>query len=90
MNEMEELEIYNRIGQITEAPQYSMIFGEETDQSKKIAERNSVFIPPKGLIEHNPRPMHSKRLVIFTFPTGARTHNKTEFGSAILVGFVVD
>ena len=51
---------------------------------------NFSFIPPSGTTSHSPLPMQSFLLVIFTIPTGALTHSKTELGSAIFWGaFVV-
>jgi len=35
---MNEIEIFNKLNEITEAPQFSVIFGEDSEQSKKIAE----------------------------------------------------
>ena len=35
---MNEIEIFNKLNGITEAPQFSVIFGEDSEQSRKIAE----------------------------------------------------
>ena len=47
------------------------------------------MLPFLGFNEHSPRPIQILRDVIFTIPTGARTHNKIEFASANFVGSVV-
>ncbi len=39
---MEELDIFEKMNAIGEAPQFSMIFGEGTEQVRKIAEHRSV------------------------------------------------
>ena len=38
---MEDLEIYNRMNAIAEAPQFSLIFTEDSDQGRKIAEHKN-------------------------------------------------
>lgn len=38
---MDEIEVFNKMSEIAETPQFSMVFGDESEQSRKIAEHKA-------------------------------------------------
>jgi len=68
---MEDLEIYNRMNAIAEAPQFSLIFSEDSEQSRKIAEHKNWL---QRIRHERPNPDHPYKVAIYI-----RYFNQTKY-----------
>lgn len=68
---MEDLEIYSRMNAIAEAPQFSLIFSEDSEQSRKIAEHKNWL---QRIRHERPNPDHPYKVAIYI-----RYFNQTKY-----------